>query len=389
MKYKDVFYFDYNATVPVTKNVLDSMLPYFNEDFGNPSANYELGINSKIAIERSRKLVSDFIGTNPSNIIFTSGATEANNTIIKNLTSIKREKGHIITSLIEHPSILETIKFLERNFKYKVTYLKPNSSGIINLEELSNAICEDTLMVALMYVNNETGSINPIKKIGDICSTHNIHFHCDAVQAFGKLDLNVSNIKCDSLSLSAHKVGGPKGIGILYINSEVNLLPLLHGGGQEFDSRSGTENVPYIVGLGQSVINISQKTNQQYLNHYQNLRNHFIEKMNQSPIKWSFNLTGHNIYPSTINICFSGVNNNALISILSKFKIYVGNGSACSSKKDSFILKNIGLNDLSIKSSIRISFGGQTTTEEIDYLVEKLNEVVPLLLNQRGRVINA
>ena len=245
-------YLDNSATTQVSEEVLNEMKPYFRKEFGNPSTLYSIGRSSKNALDQSRQKVADAINANPDEIIFTSGGSESDNLAIKGLAFKLRKKGnHIITSNIEHPAVKNTLKFLE-NLDYNVSYLPVDENGIIKIEDLKNAITDDTILITIMHANNEIGTIQPIEEIGKIARENNIIFHTDAVQSFGKIDVDVEKLNVDLLSLSSHKINGPKGVGALYIKKGIRLEPLIHGGGQEKGIRSGTENVPGIVGFAKA-----------------------------------------------------------------------------------------------------------------------------------------
>ena len=243
-------YFDYNATTPIDPRVLEGMLPYLQNHFGNPSSTYSIGYRAKEAIEIARKDIANLIGVEDGNIFFTSGGSEANSTILKGIAAKNSKKKHIITSSIEHPAILKTCDYLRKHHGFQITTIPVNSAGIVDVNDIERAITSQTVLVTVMIVNNEIGTIQPIKEIGNLCKKHNIHFHCDAVQAVGKIPVNLKELPIDSLSMSAHKIYGPKGVGCLYLREGVNIPPLILGGSQEFGMRSGTENVAGIVGFG-------------------------------------------------------------------------------------------------------------------------------------------
>ncbi|MDD1515219.1 cysteine desulfurase family protein [Priestia megaterium] len=370
-------YFDYNATTPIDPRVLEGMLPYLQNHFGNPSSTYSIGYRAKEAIEIARKDIANLIGVEDSNIFFTSGGSEANSTILKGIAAKNSKRKHIITSAIEHPAILKTCDYLRKHHGFQITTIPVNAAGIVDLKDIERAITSQTVLVAVMMVNNEIGSIQPIKEIGNLCKKHNIHFHCDAVQAVGKITVNLKELPIDSLSMSAHKIYGPKGVGCLYLREEVSIPPLILGGSQEFGMRSGTENVAGIVGFG-----IAAKIVQEdlYLNFTKTeyLRDLFLTNLQAEIEDCLINGDIHANVPSTINIQFSGIRGESLASMLNELGICVSIASACSStsSKLSHVLKAIGKTDDEIRSSIRISIGALTTEDEINQLVRHLKHSV-------------
>ncbi|AMM95658.1 cysteine desulfurase [Peribacillus simplex] len=375
--HKQHIYFDYNATTPLDPSVLESMLPYLQDNFGNPSSTYSLGYHAKQAIEIARKDIANLIHAENGNIFFTSGGSEANSTILKGIATKSSDKKHIITSSIEHPAILKTCDYLKKHHGFQITTIPVNSAGIVDVNHIERTITDKTILVTVMMVNNEIGSIQPIKEIGNLCKKHKIHFHCDAVQAVGKIPFNLNELPIDSLSISAHKIYGPKGVGCLYLRESVNIPPLILGGSQEFGMRSGTENVAGIVGFG-----IAAKLAQENL-HYNytkivRLRNLFLNKLYSEIDDCSINGEINDTVPSTINIQFSGIRGESLASMLNELGVCVSIASACSStsSKLSHVLKAIGKTDEEIRSSIRVSIGTVTTEEEIDELVRNLKQSV-------------
>ncbi|MDV2684023.1 cysteine desulfurase family protein [Alkalihalophilus lindianensis] len=370
-------YLDNNATTPLRGPVLTKMMPFLKDSYGNPSALYNLGKTAKLAITSSRIKVAALIGAEENQIIFTSGGSEANSTIIKGYClSKKKKQGHIIVSSIEHPAVLRACDYLKSEHAYEVTLLPINSSGVVSVYDLKNSLQENTVMVSIMMINNELGSLQPIKEIGEVCEEKGIHFHCDAVQAIGKLPVEVKELKLDSLSLSAHKFGGPKGIGALFIADKNSVFPLIHGGGQEFDFRSGTENVAGIVGLGEAA-SLVHKKEAEITQHFYRLRYEFLKNLN-SLDSWTVNGNLDLSYPSTLNLAFNHIRGEALAMMLNLHGISISIGSACSSSspKQSHVLTSLGLEDQTIKSSVRFSFGYQTSIEEIQYAAKTCIKVV-------------
>ena len=373
-----LIYLDHAASTPVLQEIINEMLPYLGNLYGNPSSIHTYGIKSKIAIQIARKRVAMLIGSKPSEIFFTSGGTESNNLALKGLSKSIRNyqniKNHIITSSIEHDAILETCRYLEKD-GFTVTYLKVDKDGIIDKMELKNHLNEKTALVSIMLANNEIGVIQPIKELSEIVHdfSKKIIFHSDAVQAVGKIPINVKEFDLDSLSLSSHKINGPKGVGALYVREKVSFEPLIHGGGQESTHRSGTENVPGIVGLGKaSEISMHNlKVNSQYLYY---LRDHLIRRINDEICGKLLNGSLKHRLPNNVNFTFLGLNGEDLLTKLDEDGILVSTGSACSANRqqESHVLKAIGLNHEEISGSIRITLGIQNTIDDLEKTVKVL-----------------
>jgi len=370
-------YFDYNATTPLDSEVLDGMLPYLQNHFGNPSSTYSMGYHAKEAIELARQDIANLIGAENGHIFFTSGGSEANSTILKGIAAKSSTKKHIITSAIEHPAILKTCRYLEKHQGFEITTIPVNSVGIVDVNDIARAITSKTVLVTVMMVNNEIGSIQPIKEISSLCQKHNVHFHCDAVQAIGKIPFDLNELQVDSLSISAHKIYGPKGVGGLYLREGINIPPLIHGGSQERGLRSGTENVAGIVGFGIAAKLAQEKIHYNFIK-IERLRNLFLDKLHSEIEDFFINGDILANVPSTINIQFSGIRGESLASMLNELGICVSIASACSStsSKLSHVLKAIGKTDDEIRSSIRISVGALTTEDEINQLVRHLKHSV-------------
>ncbi|WP_084270740.1 cysteine desulfurase NifS [Methanobrevibacter cuticularis] len=373
-------YMDHAATAPVRKEVLEAMEPYFTKYFGNPSTFYTVGREAKKAMEESREKVAELIGANPEEIIFTTGGTQSDNIAIKGIVLKNKNKGnHIITSQIEHPAVIETCKYLEKN-GFEVTYLPVYEEGIIKIEDLKEAITDKTILITIMHVNNEIGTIQPIAEIGKIAKENKIKFHTDAVQSVGKIPVDVNELNVDLLSMSGHKIYGPKGIGALYIRKRTRLEPILHGGGQEKDLNPGTENVSGIVGLGKAceIAKEELEYNQKYLT---KLRDMLIEGI-LSNIEESY-LNGDliNKVPGTANFHFVGIEGEGLVLLLDGKGIAASTGSACSSKKleASHVLKAIGLEDVDSHGSLRLTLGSENTEEEVTKVIQATEEAVKRL----------
>lgn len=376
----EIKYFDNAATTRVKKEVLEEMLPYFHEKYGNPSSLYSIGRISKKAIEEARRKVANLINCNPNEIYFTGCGSESDNTIIKGIANSYRKKGkHIITSKIEHPAVLHTCQALE-NQGFKVTYLKVNKEGFVNVEELRNSIRNDTILISIMFANNEIGTIQPIEMISKIARMHNIVFHTDAVQACGNIPIDVKRMGIDSLSLSGHKLYAPKGIGALYVRNGIEFEKFMDGGHQEKNKRAGTENVAEIVGLGKAceLANIHLK---EHMQHLKELRDYFVSQVEEKIEGAVLNGSLENRLPGNANFAFPSVDGEALLLNLDAKGICASAGSACTSGSSapSHVLSSIGLSDELAHSSLRVTFGEDNTKEDVDYLVENLCEIVKKL----------
>lgn len=372
-------YLDYNATTPCDEQVVAAMLPYFTKDFGNAaSRSHSFGWKAEEAVDYAREQVAQLIGAEKTEIIFTSGATESNNLALKGVYELYAAKGnHIITTQTEHKAVLDTCKHLEK-LGADISYLPVNREGLINTDQLEALIKPATILICVMYANNETGVIQPIKEIGRLAKKHNILFFCDAVQATGKIAVNVQHDDIDLLSLSAHKIYGPKGVGALYVrrkNPRVRLTAQIDGGGHERGMRSGTLNVPGIVGLGKAaeLCHLQMKKDNLRITGLRNKLEEGLRSIDGSYINGSreFRL------PNTTNIAFEAVEGNALMMSLQK-DIAISSGSACTSAslEPSYVLKAMQLEDELARSALRVSLGRFTTEEEIDYAVKKLAESV-------------
>jgi cysteine desulfurase len=370
---------DYHATTPVDPRVLEAMLPYFNEHFGNSaSRNHSFGWAAEEAVEAARKQVGDLLGANPKEIIFTSGATESNNLAIKGAAEMYREKGnHIITCVIEHTAVLDTCKKLAK-LGARVTYLPVQKDGRNSLDELRAAITDKTILISIMTANNEIGILQPVADVGAIAKEKGILFHTDAVQAAGKVPFNVNEIKADLVSISAHKMYGPKGVGALFVrrrNPRVLLAEQISGGGHERGMRSGTLNVPGIVGLGQAAA-LCQAEMATEATRLGRLRDRLNEKFHQNLDEIYINGSMEHRLPHSLNISFAYVEGESLLMGIND--VAVSSGSACTSAslEPSYVLKALGAGDDLAHSSIRFGLGRWTTEEEVDYVVEKLTSVV-------------
>ena len=370
-------YFDNAATTKVKKEVMDKMFPYFIESYGNPSSLYTLGRTAKMGIEEARREVADLINCDKNEIYFTSGGTESDNTALKGIMYLNKNKGkHVITTKIEHHAILNTCKTLEEN-GYKVTYLNVGKDGIIQLEELVNAITEDTVLISVMFANNEIGSVQPIQKIGEIAKEKGIIFHTDAVQACGNVKIDVKKMNIDMLSLSGHKIGAPKGIGALYVNKNIEFKNLIDGGHQERDKRAGTENVPGMIGLGEAC-KIAKNNMEKHINQLKVLRNIFVSEIQKQVPDIKINGSLDHRLPGNSNISFKGVSGSELLMKLDERGICASAGSACSSGSSmpSHVLTAIGLTSEYAEGTLRVTFGDENTKEDVEYLVTSLADVI-------------
>lgn len=372
-------YLDYAATTPVDPRVLKTMKPYFSKKFGNASSIYRFGQEAKRAVEDSREKVAKVINAKDSEIIFTSSGTESDNLAIKGIAFANRKKGkHIIVSKIEHHAVLEPCNWLEKQ-GFEITYLPVDRYGFVDVDKLENSIREDTILVSIMHANNEIGTIEPMEKIGEVCKKHGICFHTDAVQTFGKIPIDVNKMNIDLLSVSSHKIYGPKGVGMLFVREGIKIDPLLHGGGHEFGFRSSTENVSGIVGFA-TATEIAKKEMKKEAKRQIKLRNYLIK--NVLKIENS-HLNGHPIkrLPNNTNFYFDFIEGESLITHLDFYGISASTGSACSSKslEPSHVLLAIGLKHEQAHGSLRLTLGKYTTKADIDYTLTVLPKVVKRL----------
>ena len=372
-------YMDYHATTPVDPRVLEAMLPFFTLHFGNAaSRNHSFGWEAEEAIDTARKQVADLIGANAKEVIFTSGATESNNLAIKGVAEMYREKGnHVITCVTEHKAVIDTCKKLEK-MGYRVTYLPVQKDGRIDLDDLRSAITDKTILISIMTANNEIGVLQPVAEIGAIAKEKGIIFHTDAVQAVGKVPFNVNDVKADLVSMSAHKMYGPKGVGALYVrrrNPRVLLAEQINGGGHERGMRSGTLNVPGIVGLGKAA-EICRTEMAVESERLRTLRDRLSERLHANLDELYVNGSLEHRLPHNLNISFAYVEGESLLMGIND--VAVSSGSACTSAslEPSYVLKALGAGDDLAHSSIRFGLGRFTTDEEVDYVVEKLTTVV-------------
>lgn len=376
-----MIYLDNAATTKILPDVLDAMMPYLTDEYGNPSSIYKLGQRSKKAIEDARIKVANAMGALPREIFFTSCGTESDNWAIRGVAKIgsKQNKRHIITSTFEHHAVLHTVEDLEKE-GYEVTYLPVYDDGVVRVEDLIGAIREDTCLVTVMYANNEIGTVQPISEIGKICRDRNIIFHTDAVQAMGSLDVNVCRLQVDMLSISGHKFHAPKGVGVLYVRSGINIPSFIFGGAQESGKRAGTENVASIVGLGHAVEIAVQELNSK-TERISALRNKLIEGVLTTIPKSRLNGSREYRLPGNTNFSFEGIEGESLLLMLQQHDICASSGSACTSGSldPSHVLLSIGLTHEIAHGSLRMTISRFNTEEEIDKVLEVLPPIVAKL----------
>lgn len=375
-----LIYLDNAATTAVHPQVFEAMKPYFTEYYGNPSSIYGFASKSKKAVEDARETVAEFIGAKASEIYFTGGGSESDNWAIKAVAEVRKNQGnHIITSKIEHHAVLHTCEYLEKH-GFEVTYVDVDEDGIIKLDELKAAIRPTTILISVMFANNEIGTIEPIKEIGEIAREHGILFHTDAVQAYGHIPINVEELHIDLLSASGHKINGPKGIGIMYLRNSVKLGSFIHGGAQERNRRAGTHNVPGIVGFGKAT-EIGAETMEKRAAYEIALRDRLIDGiLERVP---HARLNGHRTkrLPNNVNISFEFIEGESLLILLDQQGVCASSGSACTSGSldPSHVLLAIGLPHEKAHGSLRLTLSEETTREDVDFVVEQVEKIVARL----------
>lgn len=373
----NIIYLDNSATTPIKSEVLQEMMPYLTTEYGNASSLYSVGRSAKRAIEKARNRVAELLNCNHNEIYFTGGGSESDNIALKGFAYANKEKGnHIITSKIEHPAILETCKTLERQ-GFEVSYINVNEDGIIDVEELRKSIKSNTILISVMTANNEVGTIQPIEKIAKIAHDNNIVFHTDAVQAIGNVQIDVEKMRIDMLSLSSHKINGPKGVGALYIKNGIEVEKFINGGHQEKDRRAGTENVAGIVGIGKAA-EIARKNMETHIRNLSKIRDYYIKKVQKEIPNIRINGSMENRLPGNANISFKGINASELIFKLDERGICVSSGSACSSgnTNPSHVLTAMNVPEVYLNSAIRTTFGDNNTFEQVDYVVKILKQII-------------
>ena len=377
-----VIYLDNAATTKVAREVVEAMIPYFTENYGNPSSVYSFASKNKETITKQREIIADALGAKANEIYFTAGGSESDNWALKATAEAYKDKGnHIITTKIEHHAILHTAEYLEKN-GFEVTYLDVDENGRVRLEDLKAAIRPTTILISVMFANNEIGTIEPIKEIGAIAKEHGILFHTDAVQAFGQVPINVDECNIDMLSASGHKLNGPKGIGFLYIRKGVKIRSFVHGGGQERKRRAGTENVPGIVGIGTAAARAA-RTMEERTSKEAKLRDYLIRRVLEEVPYTKLNGHPEKRLPNNANFSFRFIEGESLLIMLDMKGICASSGSACTSGSldPSHVLLAIGLPHEIAHGSLRLTLSEETTKEEIDYVVESIKEIVTKLRN--------
>jgi len=383
---RKAIYLDHNATTPLHPLVLEAMLPYLKEEYGNASSIHAKGREAREAVEKAREIIASFLGTKPNTIYFTSGGTESNNFTLKGIGFKNREKGaHLISTRIEHPCVLDTCKFMESQ-GFGVTFLPVDREGQVHPEDLKKAITDRTILVSVMHANNEVGTIQPIAELSRIVKEHGIYFHTDAVQTFGKIPVKVDELGADLLSVSGHKLYGPKGVGFLYIRKDVRILPHQHGGHHERRLRAGTENVAGIVGLGKAVL-LAQEEMEKRISHLHKLE----EKFYQGVLKRldEVILNGHPTerVPGTVNLGIKGVEGESMAINLDLQGICISTGSACTagSLEPSHVLVAMGVPAEYARGTVRFSLGYENTEEEIAYCIDEVSKIVKRLRKIVGK----
>ncbi|MCX5687217.1 MAG: cysteine desulfurase NifS [Candidatus Omnitrophica bacterium] len=380
-------YLDHNATTPVCKEVLEAMVPYFIQDYGNASSVYSMGQKARHAVDEAREVIGNALGTEATDIIFTSGGTEANNFAIKGIAMANLNKGrHIITSSIEHLAVLEPCRFIEKELGFDVTYLPVDKQGMVDTDKLKDAIRKDTILISIMFANNETGTIQPIKDISKIARENKIYFHTDSVQVLGKMPIDVEELGIDMCSFSGHKLYGPKGIGAMYLRKGVRITPFQHGGHHERNKRAGTENVPGIVGFAKAV-KIAYRDMKKNDDHLKKLTKKMWEGLNKELKEIYLNGHPENRLSSTLNISFRYIEGESMVLNFDMKGISASTGSACTSGslEPSHVLTAMGVSPDMAQGSVRFSFGYENTEEDVYYclaeippIVEKLRKMSPL-----------
>lgn len=370
-------YLDYSATTPVKEEVLKEMLPYFSDFYGNPSSLYSIAEKSKMALENARERVAKLINADTNEVYFTAGGSESDNWALEGVVDALKDKGnHIITTKIEHHAILHTAEYLEKH-GVDVTYVGIGEDGRVDPKEIEAAITDKTVLISVMFVNNEIGTIQPIKEIADIAKKHDIVFHTDAVQALGNVHIDVKELGIDLMSMSSHKIYGPKGIGAMYIRKGTKISNFVHGGAQEMKRRAGTENLPGIVGFGKAA-EMAMEGLDEHIAKVAELRNYFVEQVTSKIPNTKVNGSMDYRHPGNANISFEYIEGESMLIMLDMNGIAVSTGSACSSKSltPSHVLSALGIPVEKIHGTLRFTVGDFTTKEDLDYVIEKLVEIV-------------
>lgn len=380
MENKKILYLDNAATTAVSPEVVEAMLPYFTEVYGNPSSIYSVAANAKKAVDEAREIIANSIGAKPEEIYFTAGGSESDNWALVAMAQAYKNKGkHIITSKIEHHAILHTCNYLEKN-GYEVTYLDVDENGLVNPSDVEAAIRPDTILISIMYANNEIGTIEPIAEIGKIAKSHGVYFHTDAVQAYAHVPINVDEENIDMLSASGHKFHGPKGIGFLYIRKGIKMGSFIHGGSQERNRRAGTHNVPGIVGMGKAA-QLAMEHMKERMEHQIKVRDYFIEKVQKEIPYAKINGDLKKRLPNNINVCFRFIEGESMLIMLDMKGVCASSGSACTSGSldPSHVLLAIGLPHEIAHGSLRLTISEDITIEDMDYVLNELKAIVERL----------
>ncbi|MBN2721141.1 MAG: cysteine desulfurase [Proteobacteria bacterium] len=383
-------YLDHNATTPLRPEVRDRMIPFLGELFGNPSSPHSFGQDVKPHFQEARQRIADQLGAPPSQVVFTSGGTESDNAAIKGV-AFASGKGHIVTTLIEHPAVLQTVSWLAKK-GFDASYVPVGSSGVVDPEDVRKAIRPDTILVSVMHVNNEIGTIQPVREISAIAREAGVPFHTDAVQSFGKLPTRVDDLGADLVSIAAHKIYGPKGVGALYIRKGTRIEPLIIGGAQEKRRRSGTENIPGIIGFGEAIVH-AERERREIFDRLVPLRKKLVEGLSEAIPELRINGDPEKTFPSTVSASIGRIEGESMLLSLDMEGIAVSTGSACSSGslEPSHVLVAIGVSPVLAQGTLRFSMGRGTTPEQIDYvlevfppIVERLRAMSPLRASQAG-----
>lgn len=375
-------YLDNSATSKVDKEVLDTMLPYFTATFGNPNSFHDWGLCAREGVENARQQVADLIGANKKDIIFTGSGTEADNLAIKGTAWARREKGgHIITSPIEHHAVLDTVKWLSKNYGIEYTIVPVDKYGRVNPADVEAAIRPDTFLISIMFANNEIGTVQPIKEIGEICKAHKILFHTDAVQAAGHIAINVDELHIDMMTMAAHKMRGPKGVGALYVRKGLRLVPLIHGGGQEFGLRSGTENAPGIVGFGKAAELAAKRLESGEPQNEAKLRDKLLNGLEEKIPDILITGSREHRLPYHASVCIRHIEGEGILLLMNSAGIAVSSGSACTSAslEPSYVLLATGLDHETAHGSVRLTLSPDTTEDDIDYVLQEFPKIVARL----------
>jgi cysteine desulfurase len=371
----DRIYLDHNATTPVRLEVRDAMLPFIGEFFGNPSSGHSFGQEVKPHVDKARQRIADQMGASVAEIVFTSGGTEADNAAIKGVAQALGE-GHIVTTMIEHPAVMQAVSWLVKK-GFEATYVPVGKDGVIDPDEIRKAMRPDTILISMMHVNNETGIIQPVREVSAIAREAGVPFHCDAVQSFGKMPTDVNDLGVDLMSVAAHKIYGPKGVGALYIRKGTRIDPLIIGGAQEKRRRSGTENIPGIVGFGEAIV-LAEAEREEVHERLTALRSKLVDGINEKMEEVVINGTPENTFPSTVSASVAHVEGESLLLSLDMEGVAVSTGSACSSGslEPSHVLVSMGIETVLAQGTLRFSMGRRTTEAEIDRVLEVFPEIV-------------